>query len=106
MGKQALPGIALAPTSLSSDPHSPLEQAISSAHTTVAQPTRVLICVENAGVRELMRLMLADAGCAVAAMEVWPWLVGDPSLGPPPDVVILPGRFGTLTPCSRPTPGS
>jgi hypothetical protein len=55
----------------------------------VARPTRVLICVGNAGVRELIHLMLADAGCAVAGMDVRPWLGGDPIPGPTPEVLIL-----------------
>jgi hypothetical protein len=49
----------------------------------------VLICVENVGVRELIGLLLADAGCAVATMNVWPWLAGNPIPAPPPEVLIL-----------------
>jgi hypothetical protein len=49
----------------------------------------VLVCVENAGVRELIHLLLVDAGCVVADMDVWPWLGGDPISGPPPEVLIL-----------------
>ena len=55
----------------------------------VARPTRVLICVGNAGVRELIGLLLADAGCMIADMDVWPWLDGDPIPGPPAEVLIL-----------------
>jgi hypothetical protein len=62
---------------------------MSAPRTTVERPTRVLICVGNAGVRELIGLLLADAGCVVASMDVWPWLVGDSIAGPLPEVLIL-----------------
>jgi DNA-binding NtrC family response regulator len=69
-------------------------------HTTMAPPIfatraddtqslRVLICVQSEGVRELIRLILADAGYAVAAMDVLCWLIGNPTPEPPPEVLIL-----------------
>ncbi len=54
-----------------------------------SQPTRVLICIENTGVRQLIGLMLEDAGCAVATMDVLPWLNADSIPALRPDVLIL-----------------
>jgi hypothetical protein len=62
---------------------------MSAPSVTVAQPTCVLICVEDTGVREMISLLLADEGCAVAAIDVWLWLAGNPIAGPPPEVLIL-----------------
>jgi hypothetical protein len=58
-------------------------------HVRVVPPTRVLICVGNTGVRELIGLLLADAGCAVTSTDVWLWLAGSPIPGPPSEVLIL-----------------
>jgi hypothetical protein len=96
MGEPASSGTFPAPTGYSigpcdgaGGPHPPGGYGIPAPRTTVARPTRVLICVGNAGVRELIGLLLADAGCAVTSLDVRPWLVGDPILGPPPEVLIL-----------------
>lgn len=70
-------------------PHPRDVHPMSAPSATVAQPTFVLICVEDIGVREMISLLLADAGCAVAAMDVWLWLAGNPIAEPPPEVLIL-----------------
>jgi len=62
---------------------------MSAPRVTVTRPTHVLICLGNAGVRGLIGLLLADAGCVVTDMDVWPWLDGDPIAGPPAEVLIL-----------------
>ena len=54
-----------------------------------SRPTRVLVCIENMGVRELIGLILVGAGCAVVAMDVLPWLNADSIPEPRPDVLIL-----------------
>ena len=51
--------------------------------------TRVLICMGNAGVRQLIGMLLADVGYAVTEMDVTPWLAGEPIAGPPCGMLIL-----------------
>lgn len=58
-------------------------------HAAETQPIHVLICMENAGVCELIGLLLADAGCMATSMDVTAWLIGDPIPGPSPEVLIL-----------------
>jgi hypothetical protein len=45
--------------------------------------------MENAGVRELIRLMLVDAGYIVTDLDMVTWLVGDAHVELCPEVVIL-----------------
>jgi hypothetical protein len=71
------------------EPPTPLVSFMPTMRPAVVRPTRVLICVHNAGVRELIGLLLADAGCAVTDMDVTPWLAGDSIPGPPCEVLIL-----------------
>jgi hypothetical protein len=96
MGKPASTGTFTAPTGQSigardgaGGPHPPRGHPMPALRAAVARPTRVLICLGNVGVRELIGLLLADAGCTITGMDVWPWLVGDPISGPPPEVLIL-----------------
>ena len=72
-----------------SESHTPLLSPVPATRAAGAWPTHVLICVGNAGVRELIGLLLADAGYAVTGMDVAPWLIGDALPGPPPEVLIL-----------------
>jgi hypothetical protein len=58
----------------------------------LAPPPRVLICVGNASIRELISLLLAHVGCAVAGMEVMDWLMGRHIPGPRPAVLLLDAR--------------
>jgi hypothetical protein len=69
--------------------HPPGRHSMSAPRAAVARPTRVLICLGNAGVRELIGLLLADAGCAVTEMDVTPWLADEPIAGLPCEVLIL-----------------
>ena len=71
------------------EPSTPLISPMPAPSAAGVRPTRVLICVCNAGVSELIGLMLADAGCMVINMDVMPWLAGDPLPGPPSEVLIL-----------------
>ncbi len=49
----------------------------------------VLVCVSNAGVRELIGLLIEHAACTVIPMDVYSWLAGDAVPEPPADVIIL-----------------
>jgi hypothetical protein len=49
----------------------------------------VLICVGDAGVRQLIGLLLANEGYGITSMDVLSWLGGDPIPEPPPEVLIL-----------------
>ena len=71
------------------EPHLPPVLPMSTTRAGGARLIQVLICVENAGVRELMSILLADAGCTVTGMDVESWLIGDPIPEPSPEVLIL-----------------
>ena len=71
------------------EPPTPLVSPMPITRVAGQRPTRVLICMGNAGVRELIGLLLADAGCAITEMDVTPWLAGEPIAGPPCGVLIL-----------------
>ena len=55
----------------------------------IAPALRVLVCVDHAGVGELIRLQLEYIGCTVAGMNVMDWLVGKPIPGGRSAVLIL-----------------
>jgi DNA-binding NtrC family response regulator len=71
------------------EPHLPPVLPMSTTRAVGAWPIHVLICVENAGVRELISILLADAGCTTTGMDVESWLIGDPIPEPSPKVLIL-----------------
>jgi len=52
-------------------------------------PPCVLICVDDAGVRQLIGLMLAHTGCTATGTDVAAWLGGKPTPGPRPTVLLL-----------------
>jgi hypothetical protein len=88
MGSTAAPHIPLAHAVPSSDTAGN-QQALALTGTAAASPFHVLVCVENTGVRELMRLMLVDAGHIVTGLDLATWLVGDAHVGLRPEVAIL-----------------
>jgi hypothetical protein len=85
----AVTGRATGTRDSTGEPHPPRGHPTSAPRARVARPNRVLICVENVGVRELIGLLLVDAGCVIIGMDVLSWLVGKPISEPPPDVLIL-----------------
>ena len=68
---------------------SPDMHSLSTLRATARQPISVLICVADAGVRQLIGLLLANEGYGVTSMDVLSWIGGDPIPMPPPEVLIL-----------------
>src|SRR5687768_9490969 len=70
-------------------PHTALVSPIATTRADDTEPVRVLICVQSVCVRELIGLLLVDAGYTVATIDVLGGLDGDPTPEPESEVLIL-----------------